>query len=247
MIVNEISCVSILNKSGIPGIDYCVNPYTGCSHGCMYCYAEFMRRYSNHKEPWGSFVDAKANAPQVLEKQLRKAKRGHVYMSSVTDPYQPIEKTFRITRNCLEMLLKHDFPLSIQTKSSLVLRDMELISRFSSVEVGFTICMNNANAKRLEPGASPPSERIRALKQLHDAGIRTYVFMGPLIPGVSDAVGIVRKTYDWADHYLIDRLNMKGCALKNMERPDTEHYDKVKKELPRMLKKKTAWILLVTT
>lgn len=238
MMVREIVCKSVLNKSGIPGVDYCVNPYTGCSHACRYCYASFMKKYTGHREPWGSFVDAKVNAADVLERQLVKAAKGQVYMSSVTDPYQPAENRYGLTRKCLEILLKHQFPVSIQTKSSLVLRDMDIIKKFKSIEVGFTICMDDGHAAGLEPGASPPSERVEALRKLHEAGIRTYVFIGPVIPGVSDAAGIVKKTYGWTGHYFIDRLNMKGCAL-GMERPSDGYYERLKKELSIVLKGKS--------
>ena len=114
-----------------------------------------------------------------------------------------------------------------------------MIKRFgASAEVGFTICMDDADTKRLEPGASPPSDRIRALKRFHNAGIRTYVFMGPLIPGISDANNIVKKTYEWTDHCIIDRLNMKGNALKNMSTPSEDYYIPVKAKLSVMLKNK---------
>ncbi len=237
MIVKKVNCKSVLNRSGIHGVDYCINPYTGCSHACKYCYATYMKKYTNHSEPWGSFVDVKVGAPGVLEKQI-KEKRGNIYFSSVTDPYQPLERKYKITRKCLEVLLMRQFPVSIQTKSSLVLRDLDLIKRFGSVEVGFTICMGDKDARCLEPGASPPSERIKALKQFHEAGIRTYVFMGPVIPGVSDPEDIVKKTLDWTDHYFIDRLNIKGLAMK-MERPSDEYYVDVKKRLGVLLKGKS--------
>ncbi len=217
MKAREIRCNSVLNKSGIPGIDYCINPYTGCEHGCSYCYADFIKRFTGHEERWGSFVDVKVNVPEVLERQLNKAKRGLVYFSSVTDPYQPLEREYELTRKCLKVLLARDFPVSIQTKSALVLRDLDLIKEFTSAEAGFTISLDDAHARKLEPQASLPSDRIKALKKIHNSGIKTFVFIGPIVPGLTDVVGIVRKTYDWADHYLIDRLNMKGFAKKNMK------------------------------
>ena len=102
--IKEIEAKSILNRSKI--FDYCLNPYTGCQIGCKYCYARlFMRRYSGHKEAWGNFVDAKINAPLLLRKQIGKVNPGTIWISSVCDPYQPLEAKYKITRNCLKELV----------------------------------------------------------------------------------------------------------------------------------------------
>ena len=129
LIIREIKAKSILTKSGIPGVDYCVNPYVGCSHGCRYCYATFMKRYTGHTEAWGSFVDVKIHAPEILQRQLKRASMGRVMISSVTDAYQPIESKYKLTRQCLEILLQSQFPVDILTKSPLVLRDIDLIKK----------------------------------------------------------------------------------------------------------------------
>ena len=171
--VLKIHAKSVLNRSKI--FDYCLNPFTGCQIGCVYCYARlFMRRYSGHREAWGKFVDVKINAPEILRKQLRKAKRGTIWISSVCDPYQPLEARFEITRNCLKELVDKEFPINIQTKSTLVLRDLDLLQEFKTVEVGLTITTDNEQiAKYFEPGASSISQRINTLAKLHDAGIQT--------------------------------------------------------------------------
>ena len=101
MQVRKISAKSILTKTGIEGYGYCINPYVGCEHGCKYCYASFMKRFTGHLEPWGEFVDVKINAPLVLKRQLKRKARGSVLLGTVTDPYQPAEKTYLITRGCL--------------------------------------------------------------------------------------------------------------------------------------------------
>ena len=108
--VNEINARTILSKSGIPGMDYCINPYVGCAHACKYCYATFMKRFTGHIEPWGSFVDVKINAAELLRRQLKRSKRGRVMLSSVTDPYQPVEEKYRLTRKCLEVLALYKLP-----------------------------------------------------------------------------------------------------------------------------------------
>jgi DNA repair photolyase len=133
MIIKEISAKSILSKSKVTA--YTINPYIGCEHGCTYCYARFMKRFTGHKEAWGEFVDAKINAPILLESEIKKKKVGKVWISGMCDPYQPLEKKYELTRKCLEILLKHQWPVTIQTKSNLVLRDIELFKKFKDIEV----------------------------------------------------------------------------------------------------------------
>ncbi len=120
--VREIVCRSILSPSRIPGADYSINPYIGGLHACVYCYARYMRRWSGHEEPWGTFADAKINAVRVLVRQLRRTRPSRIYLSSVTDPYQPPERRYRITRGILETLAPLPHSVGIQTKSALVTR-----------------------------------------------------------------------------------------------------------------------------
>ena len=118
MIIKEIKCKSVLNKSGIPEVDYAFNPYVGCEHACVYCYADFMKRFTGHIEEWGTFVDVKMNAREVLSRQLKKVKPGNISLGTVTDPYQPAEMKYKIARQCLLELAKYDYPVSILTKSA---------------------------------------------------------------------------------------------------------------------------------
>ena len=104
--IQEKSAKNVLTKSGLPGVDYVINPYVGCLHGCQYCYADFMRKYTKHTEPWGKFSDIKINAPQALAKELHKIKGGTVMLSSVTDPYNPLERKYTLTRKILKVLLE---------------------------------------------------------------------------------------------------------------------------------------------
>jgi len=204
--ISEIRARSVLSKSGIPGADYCVNPYVGCSHACRYCYASFMKRFTGHDEPWGSFVDAKVNAAEVLARQLRRAKKGHVMLSSVTDAYQPLEVKYRLTRSCLEALLESGFPVSVLTKSPLVLRDIDLFRQFEDIEVGITISTNDEKMRKVfEPKASPIEARIRALEKLHAEGVRTYVFIGPLLP--MDPERLAERIKPAAEYVYIDNMN----------------------------------------
>jgi DNA repair photolyase len=216
VVIKEKKARSILSKSGIPGIDYCINPYTGCSHGCKYCYATFMKRFTGHMEAWGSFVDVKINAPEVLRRQLKNAPRGNVMVSSVTDPYQAIENQFKITRRCLEVLLDFQFPVSILTKSSLVLRDLDLIKNFKEIEVGITITTDDDKIREIfEPNAPSIESRIHALKELSQNGVKTYAFIGPLLPLNPEA--LAEKIEPYIQSVLIDRMNYASKTSKIYE------------------------------
>ena len=186
-ILREIACRSILSPSRIPGADYSINPYVGCLHACAYCYAHYMQRWSGHEEPWGAFVDVKMNAVRVLIRALRRTPPSRIFMSSVTDPYQPPERRYLITRRILEALAPLPHSIVIHTKSALVTRDLDILRSFRDISVTFTIVTGDAGAVRLlEPGAPPVPERIRALDMLARAGIDTSVFIAPVIPFVTE-------------------------------------------------------------
>lgn len=203
MVTREILVKGTLSKSRV--FDYVVNPYTGCQHGCTYCYARFMKRFTGHTEPWGEFVDVKINAPELLKHQITRASPGRVWVSGVCDPYQPLEAKYRLTRKCLDILLEHGWEVTVQTKSPLVLRDVELLRRAPRLEVGLTITTADESIRRLfEPKAPPVKERLRALGELHDADIRTFAMIAPLLPG---AEGLAVKLDDKVDYVLIDRMN----------------------------------------
>jgi DNA repair photolyase len=217
VIAREVTCKSALSNSGIEPFDYSVNPYVGCEHACVYCYARFMLRFRRTREnyQWGDFVDAKVNAPTILLKDLRRKPKGVTWLSAVTDPYQPVEKKYNLTRHCLEALLGYKFPVWIQTKSSLVLRDLDLISRFHEKDVGFTILtLNDDLRKRIEPGASPVDERVAALVDMSEKGIRTFAFVGPILPLLTDSEETLAKLIHElvrtrTSHVLFDRLNLR--------------------------------------
>jgi DNA repair photolyase len=230
--IHEITCKSLLNKSGIPGIDYTVNPYTGCVHACAYCYARFMSRHTKHGLAWGTFCDVKVNAVQILEKELLRRPVGLVSLSTVTDPYQPAEQKYRLTREILIRLAEAEFPISILTKSDLVLRDIDILRRFprENCEVGFSINTLDENVrKQFEPGARPASLRTHALKTLHDAGIRTWLFAAPVLPVLTEEsiFTILEEIKGRVDHVLFDALNIKCGNWKSMSpilqgRPDSQ-------------------------
>jgi len=221
MTYREISCKSALSQSGLPGLDYTLNPYTGCGHACIYCYAPSTLRYSGPEE-WGTFVNAKMDIPRVLEKEVRTKKKGVVGISTVTDPYQPVEEKLRLTRSCLEVLRAKDFPVCIQTKSALVVRDIDILRDFKEKEVGFTITtLDDEQRAIIEPGASKPSDRLDAMRKISGEGIRTWAFIGPMVPGVVDKerlAEILSAIKDaGASHVMLDRLRLKPGLWSRME------------------------------
>ena len=203
MVLREIHARTILVKSQI--YDYVVNPYVGCEHGCVYCYARFMKRFTGHKEPWGQFVDVKVNASALLKHEIDRRPPGRVWVSGVCDPYQPLELKYELTRKCLEILVEHRWPITVQTKSPLVLRDLDLLRGDHNIEVGLSVTTaDDAIRKLFEPGAPPIDERVKALEELHLAGVRTFAMIAPMLPS---AEGLAAQLSDKVDYVLVDRMN----------------------------------------
>ncbi len=205
--INEIRVKSILNKHKKRDDwfldDYSINPYSGCSYNCIYCYI----RGSKYGENMAKTLSVKINAPEVLEKQLkRRAKRGEygiIAISTSTEPYQKIEEKLKLTRKLLEVILKYRFPVHILTKSTLVLRDLDLLKSINEnailpedirenlkqgVIINFSIStLDEKLAKLLEPGAPKPKERFRAMKKCKDEGFFTGISYIPVLPYLSDS------------------------------------------------------------
>jgi DNA repair photolyase len=203
MTVKEIKPKTILSVSKI--YDYVINPYVGCQHGCSYCYARFMKRFSGHLEPWGLFADVKINAPELLRKEITKKKRGRVWMSGVCDPYQPLEVKYELTRRCLEILAANEWPVTIQTRSPLVLRDLDILKGARDLEAGLSITTADDKIRRLfEPYATSVEDRLDTLEELHQNGIRTYAMIAPVLPGAEALAEVLAGK---VDHIIIDRMN----------------------------------------
>jgi DNA repair photolyase len=224
---NQVECKSLLNKSGLA--DYSVNCYTGCAHGCVYCYARFASRFSHPRQPWGSFVDIKANAPQVLAREVKRKPAGRVMLSSVCDAWQPVEKDALLTRQCLEILLPRGYEISALTKSALSRRDLDLLST-GNVDFGVTVTTLDPYLARLvEPGASPPSERLAVLEEAKTRGIRSYAFVGPLLPFLSDTeeniTSLLKAVKDiGVDYFYVDKLNLRYGVWPALLKLLHEHY-----------------------
>ncbi len=180
LMVREIPCSTLLHTLNYgPRTGYTLNVYKGCTHGCVYCYAPSL---THDERGWGTYVDVKVNAHRVLERELNGLRKDSVFLSSASDPYQPVEAKYGLTRKCLEALLRRRFPVSILTRSPLVLRDLDLLRRFEWVRVGMSI--TSVPTRQFEPGVPPLRRRIATLEKLSSAGISTWVSLAPVIPGM---------------------------------------------------------------
>jgi len=190
MKIEEIRAKSILVKSKLPDADYVVNPYTGCQFACQYCYASFMGRFVNESfDNWGNYVYVKVNAVELLDSEITRMSRSRrsasVLLSSVTDPYHGVEAKYQLSRGILRVFVEKQYPgiVGILTKSPLVLRDIDIIEQLPNAEVGMTVTTTDDKLSRfLETKAPLASRRLEALEQLNSRGIRTYAFVGPLLP-----------------------------------------------------------------
>lgn len=207
MIIKEINVNDYLTKSNLPASDYVINPYVGCPHGCRYCYASFMKRFTGHTEDWGTFVDVKKCDKKI---NLKKISKKNVFLSSVTDCYNPLEEKYKITRNILEQLVDSDCYLSISTKSKLILRDIDLLKQIKSLSVSISINTINEYFRKDMDNASTIKERLDTLKRLHDNGIHTVLFMSPIFPYITEWKEIIEESKNYIDEYWFENLNLRG-------------------------------------
>ncbi len=213
MKIIEREAKSIYTKTKIPGLDYTINQYVGCGHRCVYCYAKFINKWKNYGE-WGSWVEVKSNAPILAKKNVK----GNVSMSSVSDPYQPLEGELFLTRDVLENM-DRDINLSILTKSDLITRDIDILRQFKNLEAGLTVNGFSDDVRKiLEPGAPPHEARISALKFLKDEGISTYCFISPVIPLLTKVKKVVMDTKGLVNNYIVEFINfsLAGYEFKKI-------------------------------
>lgn len=207
MIINEIKTNDYLTKSNLPASDYVINPYVGCSHGCKYCYASFMKRFTGHQEAWGDFIEIKRCDKKI---NLKKIVGKSVFLSSVTDCYNEYEEKYAITRSILEQLVKSDCKLSISTKSKLILRDIDLLKKIKDVTVCMSVNTLDESFKDDMDKASSIKDRLETLKELHENRIYTVLFMSPIFPYITKWKEIIEISKDYVDEFWFENLNLRG-------------------------------------
>ena len=213
MTVKTIYTKSVLSKSNLPVCEYSVNPYVGCTHGCKYCYASFMKRFTGHAEPWGTFLDVKV-WPEIKNPQRYAGKE--LFLGSVTDPYLPQEEQYGRTRALLEQLQGSGAKLSIATKSDLILRDLDLIKTFPDARVSWSVNTLDEDFKNDMDNAVSIKRRLDAMKQIYDAGIRTVCFIAPVFPGITDFEAIFHQVRNQCDLVWLENLNLRGGFKKDI-------------------------------
>ncbi len=233
MKIREIKAKSIIVKSGLPDTEFVINPYIGCMHGCVYCYARFMKTYTGHKENWGHFVDVKINAPDLIPEKADKYKGKSILMSSVTDPYHPIEIRYKLTRKILEKLIPLQPDLDILTKSDLVIRDIDLLKQFKKCLVAVSLSfLDERFRKQLKPLTVSSERRILVLEKLHKAGIETALFISPIFPAITDWQKIIKRTKNFTNEYWFENLNpyfsVQDNIIRFLKKNNPELVDKYK-------------------
>ncbi|AEF82949.1 radical SAM protein [Leadbettera azotonutricia] len=226
MNINQIKAGSIITKSKLPDADYVINPYIGCNHGCIYCYAEFMSRFTGHgNEKWGDFMDIKDGYPMP---RLEKFEGKSILFGSVTDPYNPLEKKYQKTRELLKVFAESGVKAraEILTKSALVRRDLDLLTRIPNIRVGISLSATDAKfARVIESHAPSPQERIETMRILSEAGITVYAFISPIFPFFSDWKAVASEAGKYADEICFENLNLRGGYKKRV-------LDIIKEEYP---------------
>ena len=206
-IISEIEVQSVMTKSSLPVGGFSVNPYVGCPHACKYCYASFMKRFTGHTEPWGTFLDVKHWKPIA---NPHKYDGQRIVIGSVTDGYNPYEEEFCRTRRLLEELKGTNAEIMICTKSDLVLRDLDLLKKFPKVTVSWSINTLDEQFRKDMDRAVSIERRIEAMRKVYEAGIRTVCFVSPIFPGITDVKSIIGRVRDFADLIWLENLNLRG-------------------------------------
>lgn len=202
-----IEVMDYVTKSNLPASDYVINPYIGCPHACKYCYACFMKRFTKHSEDWGTFIDIKHCSKPISKKRLENKT---VFLSSVTDCYNPYEEKHCITQSILKQLMDIDCVVHISTKSDLILRDIELLKKFKNLTVSLSINTMNESFKKDMDNASSIADRLNTLKILHENGIYTVLFMSPIFPAITDFREIIECSHSFVEEYWFENLNLRG-------------------------------------
>lgn len=241
--VIEIKARRALTVSRLHDLDYSLNPYLGCSMGCIYCYAPSFTNNDLASRGWGEVVLVKINLLELLSREVARLRRGVVGVSIITDPYMPIEGKYRLTRRGIEILLSRGFRVSIHTKSPLVLRDLDILERHQEmVDVGITITtIDRSLARVLEPGAPHPRARLETGRRVAESNIEAWFFIGPVIPGVNDSVEHFIDAVEYSALYGIEvyysRFNPYPVSIEMLSGSlDPSDLDRI-----RTLSRSSAW------
>ncbi len=233
--IKEIQAKSIIGHTSVPSADYVINAYTGCQFGCMYCFATFMGRFvGESNQNWGKYVYVKANAVELMQKDIRRLMKKdphpRVILSTVTDPYQGVESKYRLTRGILQTFANHDYHgrVSVLTKSPMILKDLDVLKKINNLEVGLSITTFDDSLSRfLEVRAPLARARIKTLKSLNDAGIQTYVFIGPVVPHLKLKPQLLNQLFE-----AIAETGTRNAKIEYLNLPSY-----VKSRLNKVLKK----------
>lgn len=224
-IVRQIPVQRILSKSKLPVGEFSANPYVGCTHGCKYCYASFMKRFTGHTEPWGDFLDVKI-WPELRSPEKYAGRE--LFIGSVTDPYLPQEALYGRTRTLLEQLRGSGAKLSIATKSDLILRDLELIKSFPDARVSWSVNTLDESFREDMDRAVSIERRLAAMEAFYRAGVRTTCFISPIFPGITDVKAIIRRVRGQCNLIWLENLNLRGSFR-------TVILDFIRAKYPRLL------------
>lgn len=215
MITKEIYRKTILNKAKFPANTYTANPYVGCPHACRYCYAMYMSQWTEHTEPWGTFLDVK-KWPNLTDKQLEKLEGCDIQIGTVCDPYNPMEAQFQRTRHLLEELTKVNCHVTIITKSSLVLRDIDLLRLFRDPLICFSIFTLDEKEKASMETSDTVEARLKAMETLYSEGMKTGCFLAPVFPVLTKIPPIVERVRNICHYIMIERLQLRGKERENI-------------------------------
>lgn len=206
VVVGSLRAKMALSKSALS--DYVVNPYLGCQHACRYCYVQrYFRSKLRPPMRWGSEIYIRTNTGELTCRETRTKTRGRVLLSSMTDAYQPVEAHSHLTREILQCLVEASFPVSVLTKSSLVLRDLDLLRKRGDSEVTFSISSMDRDIYRaFEPYATPPEARMDALHEVLEAGVKGGVFLAPHIPSAEPLEAQYKPIFERAVELRLERL-----------------------------------------
>lgn len=211
--IKKTEVKNVLIKSNLPAGDYSANPYSGCAHACKYCYASFMKRFTGHQEPWGTYVDVKY-WPEIKNPQKYAGKE--IIIGSVTDPYQPAEEKYGRTRALLKQMKGSGAKISIITKSDLVLRDLDLIKTFPGARVSWSVNTLDESFQKDMDKASSVESRLGAMKSFYRAGVDTVCFISPIFPGITDAKTIIKRVKRQCGRIWLENLNLRGDYKKTV-------------------------------